>query len=89
MANYGWAAFGRTERNAYCNLDAVKYRTVRNGSDRGSAYLAGSYTLENGIQLNADVHYWESEAENVYFPYFVQQAYDSPVKPNWIPVERN
>jgi iron complex outermembrane receptor protein len=78
MANYGWAAFGRTERNAYCNLDAVKYRTVRNGSDRGSAYLAGSYTLENGIQLNADVHYWESEAENVYFPYFVQQAYDAP-----------
>lgn len=39
MANYGWAAFGRTERNAYCNLDAVKYRTVRtisNSSDRKS-----------------------------------------------------
>ena len=28
MANYGWAAFGRTERNAYCNLDAVKYLSL-------------------------------------------------------------
>ena len=45
MANYGWAAFGRTERNAYCNLDAVKYRTIRNGNENGSVYLGGTYNL--------------------------------------------
>ena len=45
MANYGWAAFGRTERNAYCNLDAVKYRTIRNGNENGSVYLGGYISI--------------------------------------------
>jgi hypothetical protein len=77
MANYGWAAFGRTERNAYCNLDAVKYRTIRNGNENGSVYLGGTYQFDNGMEFTADVHYWETEADNVYYPYFVQQAYDA------------
>ena len=77
MANYGWAAFGRTERNAYCNLDAVKYRTIRNGNENGSVYLGGTYQFDNGMELTADVHYWETEADNVYYPYFVQQSYDA------------
>ena len=73
MANYGWAAFGRTERNAYCNLDAVKYRTIRNGNEQGSVYLGGTYNFDNGIELTGDIHYWQTEADNVYYPYFVQQ----------------
>ena len=77
MANYGWAAFGRTERNAYCNLDAIKYRTIRNGNEAGSVYLGGSYQFDNGMEFTADVHYWETEADNVYYPYFVQQNYDA------------
>jgi hypothetical protein len=77
MANYGWAAFGRTERNAYCNLDAIKYRTIRNGNEQGSVYLGGTYNFENGLELTADIHYWETEADNVYYPYFVQQNYDA------------
>ena len=77
MANYGWAAFGRTERNAYCNLDAIKYRTIRSGRDDGSVYLAGTYNFDNGMEFSADLHYWESEADNVYYPYFVQQSYDA------------
>ena len=77
MANYGWAAYGRTERNAYCNLDAIKYRTIRNGNEAGSVYLGGSYQFDNGMEFTADVHYWETEADNVYYPYFVQQNYDA------------
>jgi len=63
----------------YCNLSSGKYRTIRNGSDQGSVYFAGTYTLDNGIELSADVHYWETEADNVYYPYFVQQSYYSSV----------
>ena len=77
MANYGWAAFGRTERNAYCNLDAIKYRTIRNGNEQGSVYLGGTYNFDNGIELTGDIHYWQTEADNVYYPYFVQQNYDA------------
>ena len=77
MANYGWAVYGRTERNAYCNLDAIKYRTIRNGNEAGSVYLGGSYQFDNGMEFTADVHYWETEADNVYYPYFVQQNYDA------------
>ena len=77
MANYGWAAFGRTERNAYCNLDAIKYRTIRNGNENGSIYLGGTYNFDNGMEFTADLHYWETEADNVYYPYFVQQSYDA------------
>jgi len=60
----------------YCNLDASAWTTVRNGYDNNSAYFAGTYTLENGIQLNADVHYWDTELKNDYYPYFVQTSYD-------------
>jgi hypothetical protein len=60
----------------YCNLDASAWTTVRNGYDNNSAYFAGTYTLENGIQLNADVHYWDTELKNDYYPYFVQASYD-------------
>ena len=59
----------------YCNLDSGKYRTIRSGSDNGSVYLAGAYTFDNGVEINADIHYWETEANNVYYPYFVQQNY--------------
>jgi len=57
-------------------MDASAWTTVRNGYDNNSAYLAGSYTLDNGIQLNADVHYWDTELKNDYYPYFVQVQYD-------------
>ena len=76
-----WPALGYsydTEWN-YCNLDTGKYRTLRSGSDNGSLYLGGSYTLDNGIELTADLHYWETEANNVYYPYFVQQNYYADV----------
>ena len=95
MQNYGWGSSDYTDpagntwpalnRSAYgdnfnyCNLAAGKYRTIRNGADQGSIYFAGSYTLDNGIQLNADIHYWETEADNVYYPYFVQQSYYADV----------
>jgi outer membrane cobalamin receptor len=90
MENYGWGTepytdpsgdvwrpqnrFGPTFK--YCNLDASAWTTVRNGYDNNSAYFAGTYTLENGIQLNADVHYWDTELKNDYYPYFVQTSYD-------------
>ena len=90
MENYGWGTepytdpsgdvwrpqnrFGPTFK--YCNLDASAWTTVRNGYDNNSAYFAGTYTLENGIQLNADVHYWDTELKNDYYPYFVQASYD-------------
>ncbi|MDA9920927.1 TonB-dependent receptor [Gammaproteobacteria bacterium] len=90
MENYGWGTepytdpsgdvwrpqnrFGPTFK--YCNLDAAAWTTVRNGYDNNSAYFAGTYTLENGIQLNADVHYWDTELKNDYYPYFVQASYD-------------
>jgi outer membrane cobalamin receptor len=90
MENYGWGSepytdpsgdvwrpqnrFGPTFK--YCNLDASAWTTVRNGYDNNSAYFAGTYTLENGIQLNADVHYWDTELKNDYYPYFVQTSYD-------------
>jgi len=90
MENYGWGSepytdpsgdvwrpqnrFGPTFK--YCNLDASAWTTVRNGYDNNSAYFAGTYTLENGIQLNADVHYWDTELKNDYYPYFVQASYD-------------
>ena len=91
MGNYGWGQTVYTDPQGdtwgplgrsygadwkYCNLDASAWTTVRNGYDNNSAYLAGSYTLENGIQLNADVHYWDTELKNDYYPYFVQAAYD-------------
>ena len=68
MGEYGWGSsdytdpFGETwpalgysydtEWN-YCNLDTGKYRTLRSGSDNGSLYLGGSYTLDNGIELTS------------------------------------
>ncbi|MDB2503920.1 TonB-dependent receptor [Gammaproteobacteria bacterium] len=91
MGNYGWGQTVYTDPQGdtwgplgrsygadwkYCNLDASAWTTVRNGYDNNSAYLAGSYTLENGIQLNADVHYWDTELKNDYYPYFVQAQYD-------------
>jgi len=59
----------------YCNYDATKNRTIRNGRTNHSLYLAGSYQFENGIELTGDLHYFEEEADNVYYPYFVQQQY--------------
>ena len=93
MSNYGWGTedyigpdgtvwnarnTSYSDNFKYCNIDNSKYRTVRNGYDNGSIYLAGTTTLENGIEINADVHYWETEANNVYYPYFVQQSYYAP-----------
>jgi outer membrane receptor protein involved in Fe transport len=91
MGNYGWGSTVYTDQSGdtwgplgrsygadwkYCNLDASAWTTVRNGYDNNSAYFAGTYTLENGIQLNADVHYWDTELKNDYYPYFVQTSYD-------------
>ena len=93
MSNYGWGSedyigpdgtvwnarnTSYSDNFKYCNIDNSKYRTVRNGFDNGSIYVAGTTTLENGIEINADVHYWETEANNVYYPYFVQQSYYAP-----------
>ena len=64
---------------AYCNYDSTKNRTLRNGRVNDSIYVAGSYQLDNGIEIVADIQYWEEEADNVYFPYFVQQSYDAPI----------
>ena len=64
---------------AYCNYDSTKNRTLRNGRVDDSLYIAGSYQLDNGIEITADIQYWEEEADNVYFPYFVQQSYDAPI----------
>ena len=64
---------------AYCNYDSTKNRTLRNGRVDDSIYIAGSYQLDNGIEITADIQYWEEEADNVYFPYFVQQSYDAAV----------
>jgi len=90
MGNYGWGSkftqiqvetlWGPLGRSygadwKYCNLDASAWTTVRNGYDNNSAYFAGTYTLENGIQLNADVHYWDTELKNDYYPYFVQHSH--------------
>lgn len=90
MGNYGWGSTVYTDADGdtwgplgrsydqdwkYCNMDASAWTTVRNGYDNNSAYLAGTYTLENGIQLNADVHYWDTELKNDYYPYFVQASY--------------
>ena len=92
MGNYGWGSTVYTDQSGdtwgplgrsydadwkYCNLDASAWTTVRNGYDNNSAYFAGTYTLENGIQLNADVHYWDTELKNDYYPYFVQASYYS------------
>ena len=55
----------------------IRDRTIRNGNENGSVYLGGSYQFDNGMEFTADVHYWETEADNVYYPYFVQQAYDA------------
>ena len=95
MGNYGWGATDYVDQHGktwdalgraaydmdskYCNLDASAYTTVRNGYDNGSVYLAGTYNFDNGIELNADVHYWQTELDNVYYPYFVQQSYYSGV----------
>ncbi|MEL1233173.1 MAG: TonB-dependent receptor, partial [Candidatus Neomarinimicrobiota bacterium] len=64
---------------AYCNYDSTKNRTLRNGRVDDSLYLAGSYQLDNGIEITADMQYWEEKADNVYYPYFVQQSYDAAV----------
>ncbi|MDA8998841.1 TonB-dependent receptor [Gammaproteobacteria bacterium] len=92
MGNYGWGSTVYTDQDGdewgplgrsygedwkYCNLDASAWTTVRNGYDNSSAYLAGTYTLDNGIQLNADIHYWDTELKNDYYPYFVQASYYS------------
>ena len=92
MGNYGWGSTVYTDQDGdewgplgrsygedwkYCNLDASAWTTVRNGYDNSSAYLAGTYTLDNGIQLNADIHYWDTELKNDYYPYFVQANYYS------------
>ena len=66
----------------YCNYDSTKNRTLRNGRIDDSVYLAGSYQLDNGIEITADIQYWQEEADNVYFPYFVQQSYDAVVITN-------
>ena len=94
MGQYGWGSSDYTDPSGntwpalgysydtnwnYCNLDSGKYRTIRSGSDNGSVYLAGAYTFDNGVEINADIHYWETEANNVYYPYFVQQSYYSGV----------
>ena len=34
-------------------------------------------TFDNGLELTGDIHYWQTEADNVYYPYFVQQNYDA------------
>ena len=68
------------ERNAYCNLDIViwKYRTIRNGSEQWFCISCWNISLLiTVLRINADVHYWETEADNVYYPYFVQQSYDA------------
>ena len=67
---------------AYCSLDDTKFTTIRNGRENDSIYLAGSYQLDNGIELTADIQYWEEEASNVYRQYFVQQSYDAVVVVN-------
>ncbi|MFL2710213.1 MAG: hypothetical protein ACJ0FM_03990 [Gammaproteobacteria bacterium] len=36
----------------------------------GSIYLGGTYNFDNGMEFTADLHYWETEADNVYYPYF-------------------
>ena len=66
----------------YCNYDSTKNRTLRNGRIDDSVYLAGSYQLDNGIEITADIQYWQEEADNVYYPYFVQQSYDAVVITN-------
>ena len=72
MSNYGWGSedyigpdgtvwnarnTSYSDNFKYCNIDNSKYRTIRNGFDNGSIYVAGTTTLENGIEINADVHY--------------------------------
>ena len=59
----------------YCNLDNGKWSTIRNGSDNASIYVVGTYNFDNGVQITADVHYWETEVDSVSRPKFVIQNY--------------
>ncbi len=73
-----WDALGRStygDNFNYCNLDNGKWSTIRNGSDNASVYVAGTYNFDNGVQITADVHYWETEVDSVSRPKFVIQNY--------------
>jgi hypothetical protein len=50
-----------------------------------------NYILANSTFSLFPAFLSEKEGSKILYPqpWFVQQAYDSPVKPNWIPVKRN
>ena len=95
MYNYGWSTADYTDPYTgktwpargtsygqnfnYCNIDDGKYSTIRNGSENASLYVAGTYNFDNGIELTADIHYWQTEVDSVSRPYFVIQNYYSGV----------
>jgi outer membrane receptor protein involved in Fe transport len=73
-----WDALGRStygDNFNYCNIDDGKYSTIRNGSDNASVYLAGTYNFDNGVELTADIHYWDTEVDSVSRPKFVIQNF--------------
>jgi hypothetical protein len=71
--------------NVYCDMNEdpiITFSKMMNYSN---------YILANSTFSLFPAFLSENEGSKILYPqpWFVQQAYDSPVKPNWIPVKRN